>query len=1196
MHLKSLELCGFKSFAERTVLEFGGGISAIVGPNGCGKSNISDAIRWVLGEQSVRLLRGTKMEDCIFNGTDSVPPKNMAEVSLTLADCEQVLGTDYHEVTITRRVFRSGEGQYFINKTPCRLKDIQRLFMDTGLGTNSYSVMEQGKIDLILRARPEDRREVFEEASGITKYKADKREAMRKLEQTENNLLRLADIIKEVKRQIISIQRQAGKAERFKKLFDQLRAYDIYSARERMQAMSAEMAQAEARRAALLEKTEALQADIDRIEAETSSLREKHDKIEAEASELSQRSSRIEAQAQQMKQASESNSERIQEHERLICNDRDEIATAEQETSTIREAIARNSSALTGARERLASAEANLREKAALNAREQEKLDQTKQMVDQLLSESIAIEDRLSKAQNELHQLENNDRAVLSRRDRCASEQSNLRIQLDKHLKRVAAVDHAMEEMERAASRHEEEIARLSSEYRTLEERCTQARARAADIEERITAATAQIALLDPDYGRSRAETQKGDSPGDLDGCLHEHFDVDEEYRAAFESVMRDCLDARLVPDMPALLNLVGQYGASGAGDVKVSSAVVAANAECAVDQDPQPDGALALSSLIRCADRFRPMIERLLRNVWVVESFQSLPDPVAPRSIFVTRSGLLLRGTGVFQPASGGEVQSPIARRRRLQQLELARQADRAELAQVVRDTEEMGSKLAALAAERDKVRAALMDRREALAGQKGQRDFIQAEADHVRDNLETVAWELKELEKQGDSSERKSELLAGMDAGRARRLEVKRQVEEINASIRTMEKSARALQNEVMEANVEAVKSREEAEHLSRTAETMNARLAQLQALIASRNARMDEYRKLIDALRSSNAEAERMLPELKQKAQEIASAIEETRLARDRVIAERRRSEEQLKKLRSDIEALRAEQSDLNSKLVEMRMRREHLAERISSEYRLAPDLIASAPEPEWPDGKPTGEQLDAQIAELKAKIEAMGPVNTGAIEELQQLQERHDFLSKQQEDLVSARSQLLDAIRKINQTTTEMFAKTFTQINENFQTTFTQLFGGGTAKLILTDEGDILECGIEIFARPPGKRLQSISLLSGGESTMTAVALLFAIFMVKPSPFCVLDELDAALDDANNQRFIKMLKTFLDRSHFVVITHNRQTIAAAGVLYGVTMEKNKISTIVSMRFNATGKPDSGLSEPPEAKIREQSVRHE
>lgn len=1192
MRLKSLELVGFKSFADRTVIEFGEGITAIVGPNGCGKSNLSDAIRWVLGEQSARLLRGAKMEDCIFSGTDARQPLNLAEVSLTFTDCEKVLTTEYHEVTVTRRVFRTGEGQYFINKTPCRLKDIQRLFMDTGIGTNSYSLMEQGRIDLILRSRPDDRREVFEEASGITKYKTDKREALRKLEQTESNLLRLADIIREVKRQIISLQRQAGKAARHRKLYEDLRRLDIFLAREKLAALAKELQAMETTLAALNENIEALQQDIQRHELQEETLRGALAGLEEDLAREQQADLEKQTLLERTRQELENARRRERELEELIQRDTGDLTSATRALDTDRHALEQSLSQLKEVSEQLKVAEEELQVKSGKNAELEQALEQTKQEIQKLLAETLELDDRHSRLQNELRQMENEDHQLVSRRERCAAEQSNLQQILNDHQKRIEESSQTFSALEAGAAQAEEQLKKLCADHEQLLANRKNLENNLAENQTQAAALNAQVALLTKSLNeqaeRSGSVQQVLNDPGALGvdkrkvlGSLTDQITAKPEYARALEAVLRMWLEAVVVADEVSARELLLRLG----GDSKESICLLVADGSEDIAQAPAPaptiqevGTAVALCEQVSAAKALRPMLRRLLSQVWVVDSLEMLPSEIPPDCVFVTRQGAVVRGQGAWE-LYGDSAQNLAIKRRQVASLQEALSGPPGDSANgVLAKGEVLRRELEAKLIQQTELdgaigqaRAVLDEKRTALARQEGAREVAVRQAQKVQDNLETVTFELQELSQQGSTPERKSAVITQLDECQARRVAIKPLVETRNRELSSLEQEHKQSLQEVMAANVRMAERRQAVEHLSGQGQPLSERIAQAEAASRERSARVEASRAAIELLKRTVVEQERKLPDLE--------AGRKTQQERLRLLQEKREGQqaefktvaEQLKKMRATIETQRVRQNELTVKSTETRLKHEHILERATSEYRLAADAIQAEPEPEWSDGvRPALEAIEGQVAELRAKIEAMGPVNTGAIDEYQQLQERFDFLRHQQDDLVKSKQQLMEMIRKINQTTTDLFSKTFAQINENFQSMFQQLFGGGTAKLILTDEEDILECGIEIYARPPGKRLQSISLLSGGESTMTAVALLFAIYMVKPSPFCLLDELDAALDDSNIHRFVKVLQSFLNQSQFLVITHNRQTIGAAGTLYGVTMEAAKVSRIISMRF--------------------------
>ncbi|MBU1693520.1 MAG: AAA family ATPase [Verrucomicrobia bacterium] len=474
MYLKQLELIGFKSFADRTRLDFEPGLTAIVGPNGCGKSNLADAVRWVLGEQSAKALRGSKMEDCIFNGADTHKPMGMAEVSMTFANCESILSTEFNEVTVTRRVFRDGEGNYFINKTPCRLKDIQRLFMDTGIGTDSYSILEQGRIDLILSSHPEDRREVFEEASGITKFKADKKEAIRKLEHTETNLLRLADIIREVRRQIISLQRQAGKARRYQTIQEQLRGIDLFATRERLEILDREIAQLESRLASLSEHEEAVRADVEQTEQEATRNRAALSAAEQTIAQAMEASLRARTDLDRARELIQVNEDRIRELQSLSERDRHDAEEGRQRIEQHRAALEGLAVQLNEALAVRDAAEIELRERTAELSAHEDKIAACRRLLHELSEETIDVESRVSRLQNELYDLEAGERTATVRRERLSAEQAELHHTVDLFASRQAEMTESLnalqEEVSGLAARVEERAAGREAGSRRLAE------------------------------------------------------------------------------------------------------------------------------------------------------------------------------------------------------------------------------------------------------------------------------------------------------------------------------------------------------------------------------------------------------------------------------------------------------------------------------------------------------------------------------------------------------------------------------------------------------------------------------------------------------------------------------------------------------------------------------------------------------
>ncbi len=1179
MYLKRLEIVGFKSFAEKTRLEFEPGMTSIVGPNGCGKSNVSDAIRWVLGEQSAKALRGGKMEDVIFSGTDSAKPLGMAEVSLTLTDCESALGVDYNEVTVTRRVFRSGEGQYMINRAPCRLKDIQRLFMDTGVGTNSYSIMEQGKIDRILSSHPEDRRAVFEEASGITKFKADKREALRKLEQTEANLLRLDDIIREVKRQIISLQRQAGKARRYTEMRDQLRGIELYYTRERLQALESEIRGIETRLKSMQEQEEAARNDITLEETTAASKREALEAVEAEINQLMEQGLQAKAELNRLHDLVQVNQERITELQQLSERDsknadeargrlaehtrnRDEEESRRQSTAAARDDMEK---ALAAAVERLQQDEKNVQESS--------------RQINQLRTEQVDLESRQARLQNELNEIDAEERKNDLRRERLAAELSEAK--------------RGREDFEQRQQEVETSVARRREAVQQAEQQVETAKQGKADHAGAVAASQAELAKLKPEAAGIEAkinllnasrEEQEGFPEGarrilakdpalpydeaDVLGPLAEQVRAQDGYQRALEAVMRPFIDAIVVRHDETAAYLLRALADHNLGSARLVSLRVVEQAEA-----PVPAGCSRLLDHLQGPDELAPLLKQLFGRVMMVEEASQLPGKPESDFIYLTRDGILLAaGRGEYWNPED-QATTPLARHHLLttwgEELSAARKK--------ISATQDQLNLLQQEAADMDRLleekRNALdADRRE-LALVQGEQQVIAKEFTQVTKRVETISYELEALTSGNKSgNDRRAEIQATLDKNRERQADIRTSLANLTNQIRELEQTRNASQTEATEKRVRYSELKQSAEYMASRVEQLVNRIKELESLIDERTRGVSSNQERIGNLTSGIEQAKEKLAPIDEQITVIGGKQEEARTRKSALHDEMQAGEQALKEKREKLDQLQRNRNQQDIELAQQKMRKSNLVERVTGDYRITIEDIRTAPEPTWEDGqRPGTEAIEITIAETRAKLEAMGPVNLVAIEEHAELEERFQFLTAQQNDLINSKTQLMEMIKQINATTTELFSTTFNKVNENFQQMFGKLFGGGSAKLVLIDEGDILESGIEIIARPPGKKLQTVSLLSGGERTMTAVALLFSLYMVKPSPFCVLDELDAALDDANIGRFVDTVKGFIDNSQFVVITHNRQTIAASRAIYGVTMEKQGISKIISVKFS-------------------------
>ena len=1094
MYLKQLDIIGFKSFADRTRLTFEPGMIAIVGPNGCGKSNVSDAIRWVLGEQRPTAIRCSKLVDVVFNGTDTRKPLGLAEVSITFADCEKELGTEYHEVTVTRRVYRSGDGEYFINKVKCGLKDIKRLFMGTGIGTSSYSVMAQGQIDAILSSKPEDRRGVFEEAAGITKFKADRKEALRKIDQTEQNLLREADVLREMKRQIGSLQRQVGKAKRYKELRDELRGLDIYVSKGKIQAFNLALEM----NAKNQRETEQAIADV---AAAVNAAESAAQQIHADMHALEERLAALQAQAASAEGAYTRarevigvNEQRIAEYKAWSDRDGREIHQTRQQLDEIgmqTESLAQKTALLEDGFE---SAKATLEEAEKAFRESSAQMDELRRTLQEGRSESVACDRHATEVRDEIARLETQAREVLMKRERLASEVEQLEASSASAEQTLTEVQARLEEA-RAAEDDADGRARAADEaLETLRAEIAEARDHLGEMQ---TAAAAKEAQLEMLKDESAAKT-------------------------VLENVLQDV-----------------------SGDVRIAAIETGREGVTVAEGD-------RLVEHLTLAEEDREAADRLLGDVVLVGG----------------KDGVWSPSTAVA-PSSGHK--SPIT------EAEETLATLRDKIARAHETLATGAERTAVLSDEAKTAAAALANTRRAAAQAEGEYAGVKRDAEALKARLVNVRADLEALKaaNAGDDA-RRAELAADLEATLAKRDALMDRTAQQQDELQARELAHGEESRRLTEKRITAAQMESELQLTAQQSADAAKRRDELLKMIEGREAGIRGYEDSIQRLRDETAELMGSLDDLKEQAVEIHGQVEEARIERGQLQEKLAVSEGSVGAKRAELDKAREFKGKLEVAATEATMRRQNVYDHLNAEYGLDPTAVLREPDPEWKGGEPPpNEELEAKVNNLTAQIAALGPVNMVAIEEYQELEERYTREKAQEADLLAAKEQILALITNLNEKSGEMFRTTFEQANANFQTMFTKLFNGGEARLVLLEnDEDPLECGIDIIARPPGKRPQSVTLLSGGERTMTAVALLFAIFMIKPAPFCMLDELDAALDDANIGRFVDALKAFLDRSQFLIITHNQHTIAGSDLVYGVSQQEKGVSRIISMRLTDIG----------------------
>ena len=1092
MYLKQLDIIGFKSFADRTRLSFDPGLIAIVGPNGCGKSNVSDAIRWVLGEQRPTALRCSKLSDVVFNGTDTRKPLGMAEVSITFADCEKELGTDYHEVTITRRVYRDGSGEYLINKQPSRLKDVQHLFMGTGIGTSSYSVMAQGQIDAILSSKPEDRRAVFEEAAGITKFKADRKEALRKIDQTEQNLLREADVLREMKRQIGSLQRQVGKAQRCKELRDQLRGLDIYVSKQKIHEHDLALEANAANRVETEKAIEEATALVAEAEAEGQRLHAEIHELEERLQVLAGEEAAASGAYARANEVIGVNAQRIAEYRSFAERDGREIADTRRQLEEVAmqaESLVQKTQLLTDS---LEAARETLEEAEEAFKASQTEIDELRLKVQTSQTESMRADRRAAEIRDEVARLENMEREAVRLAERLKADHEQLSGALDAAKATLAEItakaDAAKEVEEAAAAEHTQ----VRQELDDLARRIDEARDHLGEMQGEAAAKEAQLEML-----------------------------KDE---AAAKRVLENLLE-------------------SGDGDVRIAA--------IETGLAPVSEGDRLLDHL-KVDEQESPMAEDLLGDVVLVSG----------------ESGRWLPSTSV-ESSSGRR--SPISETERTLEELRNKIADAKDvLANGAEKRSALNTRLAA-------AEARLSEARRRAAQCEGERSTVERDLAGLDARFADIAARLEKAQEDNrEGAEKRKALATELEETLARRDALMDGAGEMQERLRVLETRNITDSQTLTERRIASSRLEQELSFIGQQSENAEKRRDELKRQIEGRESGIKGYEDSIARLTEESGDLLAGLDELKERAGTLRAQMEEERnrrgsmltliAAADRDTAQKRAGLDQARDFRAKLEVAAAEST----------MRRQNIYDHLQDEYGLFADAVLREPDPEWPDGVvPPLAQLENTVGHLQAEIAALGPVNMVAIEECRELEERYAREKAQEQDLMAARAKILELINNLNDTSSEMFRKTFAEANKNFQAMFTKLFGGGEARLVLLENAeDPLECGIDIIARPPGKRPQSVTLLSGGERTMTAVALLFSIFLIKPAPFSMLDELDAALDDANIGRFVEQLKEFLVKSQFLIITHNQHTIAGADLVYGVSQQEKGVSRVLSMRLADLG----------------------
>ncbi len=1194
MRLKRLDIVGFKSFLEKTVVRFDEGITSIVGPNGCGKSNIVDAVRWVLGEQSSKHLRGGSMQDVIFSGSQTRPPVSMTEVTLTFVNNRpEELPSRYRafaEIAVTRRLFRNGDSEYLINKTPCRLMDITEVFLGTGVGTKAYSIIEQGRIGLIVSAKADERRSLIEEAAGITRFKTKRRIAERKMEYTRSNLLRIGDLVSELGRRLDSLQRQAKKAERYKKLKSELQEVELHITAHRWLEIAATRSSLQRELSFLRNGASDLSAKVDKLEKD---VRARRDRLAAEEARLAD----IQANAEKVEGRANVHAERVaglgREREDLDSRTRlaqEEIAGLRSREARLVETIRRNRSDLVEIERSLSSSKTDLDARLLELTGALESVARLSRLAEaERLAESKAAS-KITQCESQISELTRRREELGVRREAGAAEIEQLRSRIEaleeSRARQQEDLDVAREKLERMEADRSAAVEALAACNLSLEEQETEIHGlkdtRAEKRSRLLSLEEIQRNYEGYNQGVRSVMLEKSNISGlsgeTVLGLVADLVRAEPPHEAAIEAVLGERLQHVLVTDQEAARHAVAWLADSESGrsafiprrDLRVAPENGAA-ARALTDSE----GVVAVAmDVVRYKPSEADIVRHLLEDVIIARDLDVALKLWSSSSgvTFVTLAGDVIGPSGTI---SGGTRDSAgtglLEARREIE--ELSNEVER--LTKTLFGLESARGHLvkrkASLESDLEELSRNAHAEQITIVGKEKETSHSDEVLERLRERIAAVESEAAELsEALEDNAKDARAVKDALTAAFEEKSSHAARSSNLDEKLESEKRKSAELQEIVTELRVRVAGDNEKREALAKETERaendvqeISNRLRSLSDNVEGSSTKYDD----IDArIASDEAEARRLMEEARAMRASVSRGRESLSAASETVKSD----EEHLDAMREALETRAAESKRIEIELREMEMGATHLAESVVERHATT---ISEAVH-QW-HLHPAPEEDDiTRLEALRARVSRIGEVNLTAIREYDEIAERHAFLQAQQNDLEQSLSKLEKAITQVNKTSKARFIETFEQTNDLFRQLFPRLFKGGKAGLSLTDPSAPLESGVEIFAQPPGKKLQNVSLLSGGEKALTAVALIFAIFLVRPTPFCLLDEVDAPLDDTNVRRYNQLVREMSRHSQFILVTHNKSTMESADTLYGVTMEEAGISKLVSVRLSGEG----------------------
>ncbi len=1183
MYLKTIEVQGFKSFAHKITFEFHNGITGIVGPNGSGKSNVADAVRWVLGEQKVKQLRSSSMQDVIFAGTETRKPQGFAYVAITLDNSDHALAIDYDEVTVARRIYRSGESEYRLNGSPCRLKDINELFYDTGIGKEGYSIIGQGQIDKILSGRPEDRRELFDEAAGIVKFKRRKTIAQKKLEDEKQNLVRVSDILTELEKQVGPLEKQAETAKEYLRLRDELKRYDVSlflaentMAEEQLSELSKKEQTVSDDMEASKRASEELKNDYERIEQELMHLDEEISSLQASENEALMQAGSLDGRIHVLNEqirTEEMNAEHIRSRIKAIESELLDRSESRRQYETEKDGLFGRVHEMKG---RLIQAE-NENERAAGRIEELERLVETKKAaLIEALNEKSGLSGKKQRYDTLLEQARVRRLEVANRLLKVKSDEEGWENQIREQEAAVQGIAAEIAELLANADALKEDASRAGSEITRLNRNLNHTQ------QEYHTAYTKLESLRNlaeryEGYGNSiRRVMEVRDRVHGIHGVVADLIEVPKQYEIAIETALGGSIQ-NIVTDSEetakiliehlkknkygraTFLPLTGISGRGGIpdGDVLTERGVIG-----------------VAGTLVGCKPEYRELVQYLLGRVLVVDHIDhaiAIARKYRHSLRIVTPDGELLNPGGSLSGGAFKNSSNLLGRRREMEELEEACKKALIHVDRIQGELVLQEALLAQKSEELEQTNRLLQEKYLEENTAKVNLDGLYEKKDEVTESFADMNLENKELEKQiWEIQESAGAIEREMDALEAENKQRNEQLESDGKELEKARTEKETTAAALAKLQLEAAEVRQQDDFLSQNL-----------ARIAKEESRLKTERESLEGGTVLSQEAvESRLAEIERLKEQIKTAEATARDYKEKTLAAREQKEQKNAGQRRFIEKrdeLGERIADLDKELFRLQNQREKLEEKRDSsvEYMWSEYGLTFTTARELLDETLTSmSDMRRQIADRKGKIKGLGNVNVNAIEDYKEISGRYEFMKTQHDDLITAQDALFRIIEELDAGMRAQFTEKFAKIRQEFDRVFKELFGGGHGTLELVEDEDILEAGIQIISQPPGKKLQNMMQMSGGEKALTAIALLFAIQNLKPSPFCLLDEIEAALDDSNVDRFAKYLHKLTRHTQFIVITHRRGTMVAADRLYGITMQEKGVSTLVSVNLIEDG----------------------